>query len=227
MIVIRHFFPKPFQKKLEPKSVFEHSGGRFYELLSGDLYPSVTTMLKGGGDNQGLIEWRQRIGEEKANEITRLAAARGEMLHTLIEKYLSSEPIKAMAQEPYALRMFRAMMPELKKIDNTHLLESFLYSSKMRVAGRVDCVAEFDSKLSIIDFKSSSKPKQENWIENYFLQATCYAEMYEECYGIPIEQIVILIANIEDGKCQTFVKQKNDYLNTLIERIGTYYGKTA
>jgi ATP-dependent exoDNAse (exonuclease V) beta subunit len=223
MIVYQHFFPNPFQTRIEPKSVRQDQQGRFYELPSGHFFPSVTTFLK-QFDGTGLKEWRERIGEEKANEISRVAAARGEALHSLVERYLLSQPIKAMAQEAYALRMFRAMLPELKRIDNTHLLESFLYSEKLKLAGRVDCVAEFDGKLSIIDFKSASRPKQETWIENYFLQATCYAEMYEERYGIPVEQIVVLIANIEDGKCQKFVRRKLDYLNTLIDRIGSYYG---
>ena len=106
----------------------------------------------------------------------------------------------------------------LQKIDNIYAQECGLYSDKYKVAGRVDCIAEYDGKLSIIDFKTSSKERSDAWNESYYIQASAYAEMFEERTGITIDQICILVVT-EDGIVQEFVKNKAEYLPMLTDTI--------
>ena len=109
----------------------------------------------------------------------------------------------------------------LLKVNNVHAQEAGLYSDKYKVAGRVDCIAEYDGKLSIIDFKTSSKERSDEWNESYYIQASAYAEMFEERTGIKINQIVILVVT-EHGVVQEFVKTKDEYLPKLIEAIDDF-----
>ena len=96
-----------------------------------------------------------------------------------------------------------------------------MWSDKYGVAGRVDCIGEYKGKLSIIDFKTSTNPRREEYNENYYIQCSAYAEMYEEQTGTPIDQIVVLVVTA-DGEVQEFVRQKQDYLPLLSETIETF-----
>ena len=111
----------------------------------------------------------------------------------------------------------------LGKIDNIKIQEGSLYSDEYKVAGQVDCIADYDGKPCVIDFKTSTKEKKEEWIENYFIQGAAYAEMYKERYGTDIEDIVILIVT-EQGLNQVFHKKKQDYLPQLKEAIENFNG---
>ena len=113
----------------------------------------------------------------------------------------------------------------MDNVDNIHAQECGLYSDKYKVAGRVDCIAEYNGKLSIIDFKTSTKERNDEWNENYYIQASAYAEMFEERTGKSIDQIVILVVT-EDGVVQEFVKTKHDYIPMLNEVIGEFNGKS-
>ena len=196
-------------------------GMRFYSI-EGHNYPSVTTVLNyNTGD--GIKKWRESIGEAVANWEMGRAARRGKSFHTLVEQYLKGETPSI--RDVLPLGLFKLLKPYIDQIDNIHLLEAIMYSKKLTVAGQVDCVAEYNGKLSVIDFKTANKERQESWIENYFLQTTAYAHMYEETFGTPIEQIVILIAS-EDGTTQAFIKNKADYekeLGTAIQNFYKYY----
>ena len=152
----------------------------------------------------------------------RNAANRGTAVHTLTENYLNNEELSQQGVLPTAL--FTILKTELDKINNIAMQEGALYSEKWGVAGRVDCIAEYDGKLSVIDFKTSTKDKKEEWVENYFIQTTAYCEMFEEQYGISIDQIVILIVT-EEGGTQTFVKNKKDYLPLLKPAIEEFHKK--
>jgi len=118
--------------------------------------------------------------------------------------------------------MFRLLKPYLDQVDNIHALEQIMYSKKLTVAGQVDCIAEYNGKLSVIDFKTANKERVDSWNENYYIQCTAYAIMYEELFGTPIEQIVILQAG-EDGSCKAFVKNKADYMEKLEAAIKGFY----
>jgi len=196
-------------------------GKRFYVLPNGNKYPSITTVLS-ERNNEGIARWRKSVGDSVANNIMRNAARRGTAVHTLTENYLSNEELSKQAVLPTAL--FTILKSELDKINNIVMQESSLYSNKWGVAGRVDCIAEYDGKLSVIDFKTSTKDKKEEWVENYFIQTTAYCEMFEEQYGKEIDQIVILIVT-EEGSKQTFIKDKKDYLPLLKPAIDEFHKK--
>jgi len=207
----------------ELESITSESG-RIYLTPSGFSYPSVTTVL-GSFSKQGIQEWRERVGEEEANKISGRASRRGEALHLACEKYLLNEmtDMKLRSMMPNIKELFLQLKPELdKNIGNIYSIEQPLYSDNLKIAGRVDCIAEWDGKLSVIDFKTSTKEKLEGYILNYFLQCTAYAEMYEELTSEPIEQLVVAIA-VEDGSSQIFVRQKKPYLPPLRQHIDTYY----
>lgn len=207
----------PELKSLQTK---EENGSRYYLLPAGKYVPSVTTML-GHFKKKSIQEWRDRVGHEQADKIRNRAATRGTKFHNLLEKYLCNEPVKLITESlmPDMKQAFFDMKSTVDRIDNIHYLEKPLYSDKMRLAGRTDVIGEFDGILSVIDFKTSSKTKTENMIEDYFLQSTCYALMYEERVGVTIDQIVILISTDGTNEPHVFVKDKDQYVEKLCEKI--------
>ena len=193
-------------------------GHRFYEI-EGKNYPSVTTVLN-IRKKDGLVEWRKNVGEEVANYEMRRAANRGKATHTLVEQYLKGETPSERGVLP--LGLFKLLKPYVDQINNVHCLETIMYSHKLTIAGQVDCIAEYNGKLSVIDFKTANKERQEGWIDNYFLQTTAYAVMYEEIFGTPIEQIVVLIAG-EDGSVACYKKDKKEFMEPLGDAIQNFY----
>ncbi len=197
-----------------PKSKgMNQNGFRFYNI-DGKNYPSVTSIL-GIKKKEGLEQWRKNVGEEAAKWEMARAARRGKATHTLVEQYLKGEP--QTIRDVLPVGMFRLLKPYLDQINNIHCLERIMYSHKLTLAGQVD-----NGKLSVIDFKTANKERIDSWNESYYLQCTAYAIMYEELFGTPIDQIVILQAG-EDGSCHSFVKQKKDYLSQLEKDIKSFY----
>ena len=196
-------------------------GKRLYETPDGSFYPSVTT-ITGQMTKKAITEWRSRVGEKKANEITRVAAARGTSVHKLCEHYIlgTMDDVKVM---PSNKEMFDAMSKHLAdKVDNIKCVEGFLYSNFLRSAGQVDCIAEYDGKLSVIDFKTSTKTKREEWIHDYFAQETAYAIMFQELTNLQVKKLVTIIA-CETGEPQVFeIYDKFMYARKLKEYIDTY-----
>lgn len=202
--------------------------GRVYLTPSGKKYPSVTTVLSSYG-KKALFEWRQRVGEEEANRIASKASRRGTALHTVCEKYLLNEmsSMKLASMIPTTKELFFKIKPHIDtNIGKVYALEQALYSDALGVAGRVDCIAEWNGKLSIVDFKSSTKQKNKDNIGNYFMQCTAYAEMFGELTKENIEQIVVLIGT-EEGPGQVFVESKQNYLKPLKEYISYHYLKNS
>ena len=204
------------------------NGKRFYKTPEGLLYPSVTTITSQHGKDK-IIEWRRRVGEEEANRISTKASNRGTKVHKICENYLNNEedyartnPAHIHKTMPDSIAMFKSLQPLLDEhVNNIHALEIPLYSHHLKVAGRVDCIAEYDGKLSIIDFKTSGRLKEESWIKGYFMQCSAYAVMYEERTGIPVSQIVIMIA-VESEHPQVFIKKRNDYIKDFISYREVY-----
>ena len=194
-------------------------GVRLYETPEGNKYPSITTVLS-VRNKKGLFEWRKRVGDDVANYVARKAATRGTHVHHMCEDYINNDFDEEKHKKkflPYVL--FNQLRESvLQKIDNVNAQECGLYSDKYKVAGRVDCIAEYEGKLSIIDFKTSSKERSDDWNESYYIQASAYAEMFEERTGITIDQVVILVVT-EDGVVQEFVKNKKEYLPLLSDVI--------
>ena len=205
--------------ELEPLEVepVNKDGVRFYKLPKTDkYYPSVTSITS--FKNAAFFkDWRKKIGEDEANRITARATQRGTAFHSIAEDYINGELDleKYLENNPLSVRMFQSAKDTLNRIDNIHCLESFLYSHYLGLAGRVDCIAEFDGELAVIDFKTSTKEKKEEHIENYFVQETAYAAMFLERTGIEVKKIVTLIAT-EEGSIQIFQKHNlDDYLQLL------------
>ena len=196
------------------------NGFRFYDINGAD-YPSITTVLS-VQNQEGLIQWRERVGAQAADWEARRAAMRGKQLHTIVENHLNNIDNSTQVKNVLPLGLFRLMRPYLEKIDNIKLIERVLYSKHLTVAGQVDCVADYDGKLSVIDFKSSNRWKKEEYVENYFLQTTGYASMYEELVKKKVEQIVILIAG-EDGSMTEWIKDPADYKGKLVKAIKDFY----
>ena len=193
-------------------------GFRFYDI-DGKAYPSITTVL-GIQKKAQLQEWRDKIGENVANWEMGRAARRGKATHLLIEQYIKGLTPSERGVLP--LGLFRLIKPYVDQIDNIHCLETIMYSKKLTIAGQVDCIAEYNGKLSVIDFKTANKERQESWIENYFMQTSAYAQVYEELFGKEIEQIVILLAS-EDGSVACYKKNRKDYEESLGKAIKDFY----
>ena len=195
---------------------------RFYNTPTG-FYPSITTVLGVRKEKKiGLAKWRERVGNDVANHIMRTAAARGTAVHSMVEDFLNNKDVlkEDFAFLPWCL--FSQLQPTLKaKVNNIYAQEAGLWSEKYRLAGRVDCIAEWDGVPSIIDFKTSRSERKDDYNFEYYMQASAYAEMFEERTGIEINQIVILVVT-EDGLVQEFVKDKNDYLQDLVETIDLF-----
>jgi len=194
--------------------------GRRY-FVEGNAYPSVTTVI-GEMKKKSIIEWRRKVGEEEANAISKRATTRGNKCHKLAEDYLSNKPLDRYRDDVLSLGLFHQIRPYIDKINNIHALEESLYSHTLKLAGRVDCIAEYDNELAIIDFKTSTKFKREEWIQDYFSQETAYAIMFQELTGLKVKQLVTIIA-VETGTPQVFIKKDIlTYVPKLKEYIDYY-----
>ena len=194
--------------------------GRRY-FVEGNAYPSVTTVI-GEMKKKSILEWRRKVGEEEANSISKRATTRGNKCHKLAEDYLSNKPLDRYKDDVLSLGMFHQIRPYIDKINNIHALEESLYSHTLKLAGRVDCIAEYDNELAIIDFKTSTKFKREEWIQDYFSQETAYAIMFQELTGLKVKQLVTIIA-VETGTPQVFIKKDIlTYVPKLKEYIDYY-----
>lgn len=217
---ITHQFPKLLQENLD--------GSRVYVTPNGDRYPSVTTVLADHGKD-AILEWRKKVGEEKANEISRKATTRGTGVHKALELYLKNEDVSTLEMMPNVKSLFVRMKQELDgKVNNIHCLEDKLFSHKLRLAGTVDCIAEHNGVLSVIDFKTSIRLKKKENIASYFMQGAAYATMFTELTSIPINQVIILIGVDTANFCQTLVvkgEELNSYKSQLQTYIDAYFDK--
>ena len=162
-------------------------------------------------------KWRKRVGVEEANKITRKATSRGTDMHTLVENYLLNDDLPSV--QPLSEMLFKIAKPTLNRINNIHALEGALYSEFLGVAGTVDCIAEFDGELAIVDFKTSAKPKPVEWIEGYFVQCCGYACMLHEMTGLSVKKFVIIMA-CENGECVVYEEyDKEKYIKMLVKYI--------
>lgn len=202
------------------KSTTFPDGKRYYTLEDGTRLPSVTTVV-GAQKKQAIMEWRQRVGEEEANRVSRQATSRGTNVHTICENYLNNKPDYMKGIMPDALEYFLSIKPYLNKINNIHYQEVALWSKQLGLAGRVDCIGEYEGQLSVIDFKTASRPKSRESIMDYFWQTCAYALMYEELIGEPINNLVIIMA-VKDEKPLIFKEQTEDHIDGLVEAIRYY-----
>lgn len=222
MTTFTHLDP-PELAELETETV---NGKRFYVTPDGKKYPSVTT-VSGFASAKSIAAWRRKVGNEQANKISTQAAGRGTAVHKLCENYLNNDPDFTKKQMPVNIESFNTIKPILDThINNIRMQEVPLYSHYLEVGGRVDCIAEWDGKLSVIDFKTSRKIKKKEWISGYFMQCSAYAVMYEELTKLPISQIVIIIS-VDSEKPQVFIERRDNYIHDFIKLrkdYKDYYG---
>ncbi|MCH9657188.1 exonuclease [archaeon] len=213
---LKHFtwIPLPkFEQAVPQHTKYNH----FYKAPDGQVFKSVTTMLyKTSPKSDGIKYWRAKVGSSVADFITEEAKKNGTGTHNIIEKYLNNEPIPELS---LLIRgHFSQLKPLLDKIDHISATEIPLYSYEMRLAGMADCIGKYDGIDTLIDFKTSRTRKKEEWIENYFLQATIYAKMWNSLTGNFVNQMAILIS-CEDGTVQEFIRKPSDYWTLLDERL--------
>ena len=208
--------------ELPPVKATNVDGKRLYETPDGNKYPSITTVLS-LRKKEGLFEWRKRVGDDVANYVARKAATRGTKVHHMCEDYLNNDFDEEKHKKdflPYCL--FNELKSKvLVNIDDIYAQEAGLYSDKYKVAGRADCIAHYRGVPSVMDFKTSTKERNDHWNENYYIQGTAYAEMFHARTGIEIDQVVILVVT-EDGTVQEFVKDKEPYIDLLNESLAEW-----
>ena len=194
-------------------------GVRYYTLPNGKKAPSITSVTS-FYNRQIFMNWRKKVGEEEANKITKVSTDRGTRFHDLVEKYLLNKDINTIdGVLPTTKALFVAAKDSLDNINNIHALEKPLYSEYFGIAGRVDCIAEYNGELAIIDFKTSKKIKPEKWLENYFVQETAYACMYYEMTGTAVDKIVTLMV-ADNGDVKVYEKRnKGEYIKLLTKYI--------
>jgi genome maintenance exonuclease 1 len=193
---------------------------RYYKIPDGGeliKLVSITSVIS-HFNKKIFIDWRKKVGEEKAQKITNLATGRGTDMHTLIECYLKNVDSLPTVR-PISDFLFKIAKPKLNNINNIHALEVALYSKILGIAGTVDCIAEYNGELAIIDFKSSKKPKPREWIEHYFVQCAAYACMLYELTGIVVKKFVIIMS-CETGDCVVYEEyDKEKYMKLLVKYI--------
>ena len=201
-------------------------GCRLYELPDGQWVPSITSVTS-FYNRQIFIDWRKRVGIEEANRITKKATTRGTDFHEAAQEYLEGRDLVWEDFLPATKFMFHHAKPYQDKINNIHAIERTLYSEYLGLAGRVDCIAEYEGELAVIDFKTSEKIKPEKWMENYFVQETFYAAAYYELTGIPVKKLITLMVT-PGGDVKVFDKRnKGDYIKLLVRYIKEFVSNST
>ena len=197
---------------------------RHYLTPTGEKYPSVTTVLDKTSDKSFLYAWRARIGETEANEITKRAARRGTATHLLCEKVALNQPFNLQEERPIDVHLFKQLEPWLhENVDNIRVSEGRLFSHKLKVAGSVDLIADYQNKPTVLDFKTSLKYKRLEWIENYFMQCAMYSYMLWEMTQLHHPTLVVAIAVEEENTPQIFVEHVNDWIDKAHDRCKKYH----
>ena len=196
----------------------EVDGIRLYNLPNGDWVPSITSVTS-FYNREVFRKWRKRVGDTEANRITKESTTRGTDYHEAAQAYLENKELDWNNYLPLTQFMFKSSQPYLDKIGKIHAIERTLYSEYLGLAGRVDCIAEYDGDLAIIDFKTSKKIKPEKWIEQYFVQETAYACMYYELTGIAVDKLITIMVTPE-GDVHVYDKRnKSDYIKLLVNYV--------
>ena len=205
-------------------------GVRYYDTPNGKKLVSITSVIS-HYNREIFREWRAKVGEQEANKVTKQATSRGTDMHTLAEYYLKNSKLPSV--QPLSEMLFKQAKPTLNKIDNIHAQEQALFSYELGIAGSVDCIAEYEGELAIIDFKTAKKPKPKKWVDHHFVQCAAYACMLYEMTGIMVKKFVIIMS-CEDGEVVVYEEyDKRKYINLLSEYIREFvefklqeYGKT-
>jgi genome maintenance exonuclease 1 len=205
-------------------------GVRYYDTPDGQKLVSITSIIS-HYNREVFRQWRERVGNDEANRVTKAATSRGTDMHTLTEHYLLNKDLPEV--QPLSDFLFKQAKSDLNKINNIHAIEQALYSLELGVAGTVDCIAEYNGELAVIDFKTSKKPKPKEWIEHYFVQCAAYACMLYEMTGIMVKKFVIIMS-CENGECvvyeetdkRKYIQLLSDYIREFVEFKLQDYGQS-
>ena len=205
-------------------------GVRYYDTPDGQKLVSITSIIS-HYNREVFRQWRERVGNDEANRVTKAATSRGTDMHTLTEHYLLNKDLPKV--QPLSDFLFKQAKSDLNKINNIHAIEQALYSLELGVAGTVDCIAEYNGELAVIDFKTSKKPKPKEWIEHYFVQCAAYACMLYEMTGIMVKKFVIIMS-CENGECvvyeeynkRKYIQLLSDYIREFVEFKLQDYGQS-
>ena len=203
--------------KLQTKNI---DGKRFYVTPNDDKYISITTILS-NLSKASISRWRKRVGEKEANKVSTKASRRGTGVHNLCEGYIKNQDGFLDSGMPNEVEMFQSIEPLLNRIDNIHVVEGSMWSDHLKLAGRTDLIAEFDGRLSAIDYKTSNKKKTWEMCNQYFMQGAFYAIAYEERTGIPVDTVVIIMA-VQDEQPLLFIEKRDEWIEPLKEVIYKY-----
>ena len=208
------------------RAVRDDSGEyRIYRTPNGDVYPSVTTLLKKTQDLSQKLQLQKSIKDTPHSEyISHEAMNIGTQTHQLIEDYLNNRPTTILKYDLLSFAHFERLKPFLHKITEIHGTEEPLYSNNLKLAGTADTIGMYDGNLSVIDYKTKRSDQKIQYLNDYFLQCTAYCIMWEELTGHAINQIVILVSS-RQGQLQEFIVNPNNYKSALNERIAKFYHK--
>ena len=202
--------------------LIEKDNAHFYQTPTGEIYPSITTILQetmSKEKKESLENWKEQ--EIAAEYITQEAAIIGTETHKLIENHINE--VRQMDEvRLLSVAHFNNLIPFLQKINDVHGTELRLYSNKMKLAGTSDCIANYEGELSIIDYKTKRSDQKEEWMKDHFIQGTAYAQMFKELTGIEVKQVVILVSSEKNSRME-FVKNTEDYKDLLNQRLNQYY----
>ena len=202
--------------------LLDREDGHWYQTKFDQIYPSISTILSETASDEkknGLKTWKEN--EPAHQYITAQAQDIGTQSHKIIEDYLSNNlSIEEFDLLPIA--HFNNLKPYLENISDVVSIEQRMYSDKLKVAGTSDLIARYNGELSIIDYKTKRKPQIDDYMYEYYLQTTCYSQMFQEVTGEKIHQVVILVSS-EKNTRQEFIKTCDDYLDSVTERIDNYY----
>lgn len=203
-------FPKLVQKNTD--------GSRVYLTPTGEKYPSVTS-VSGFGNSKHIMEWRDRVGHEEANKISRRAADRGTRIHKLCENYLLGKEIEV---DMFDKEVFNSMLPHIDKVGDIHCIEKRIYSHILKVGGTVDLIADFEGEISVLDWKTSRRVKDFDEFDGYFMQAAAYSQCFLELTGINIDKLVVVIG-IDDNPSKVYIEDKAIWLKKFKHQRYKYY----
>lgn len=219
----------------KPKKIFEHlelnvpkltrtviDGIRYYKIENIEevrTFVSVTSITS-NYSKEKIAVWRKKIGEDEANRITKSATTLGTQYHAIVEAYFNNQELPN--KSDLAKFLFKNAREDLNRIGKIHTIEQPLYSPSWELAGTPDMIAEFDGILSVIDHKTSEKPKKIEWIEGYFVQCFAYALMYAELFGNMPKQLVIIMS-CKNGEVEIYIeKDLKKYVKILRQYINKF-----
>jgi len=210
-------------KNLPELEQINTDSGRFYLTPEGNRYSSVTTILGTMSDKSGLDQWRERVGAREADRIGNQAATRGTHFHSLCEDYVLNREVDVQSLMPLDKQLFN----QTKKVLDANLTtlrgsESRLYSNKLKSAGSCDLICDWNGELAIGDFKTSAKPKDKEYILNYFLQTTAYSYMLWEQHRMMCKKIVVIIACDSLPHAQVYIEDPRKYIDKVVDMFDTF-----